>query len=150
MRKIFTILETRDTLFDMKQITSYGNPSGTQIRGYYFRHNDIKENIYEFENTIGSNERFCPIYEIPTKELCNVLSCLIKFSKATKVREVGAGSGLLTALLQPILNVEIKATDGNKDISNIDTYTKVSYERFNDIVIEPGEDILISWLHSDV
>lgn len=88
--------------------------------------------------------------ELPTTELCRVLAALITHAGSASLREVGAGSGLLSRMLSFSLDIPIAATDKNAPDSPGQTFVPVRAESFEETVLAPGEDVAISWLHVSV
>lgn len=118
------------------------------------------------KNTDESNRG--AVFELPTNELCLTLRNLFRFFGITRLLEVGAGSGILTARLLSYLDpgVQIEATDINADIDDpqrrdhVDRmitrfedccriqYTRVRPLGFHEIN-EKNTPVLISWLCAD-
>lgn len=85
--------------------------------------------------------------ELPTIELCRVLKSLVTYAKSEKLREVGAGPGLLSKMLQFHLAIPITATDKYAPESPDQTFVEVRGESFEETTLEASEDVTISWLH---
>lgn len=91
-----------------------------------------------------------PSNELPTIELCRVLTSLIGHAKSKKLCEVGAGAGLLSKMLKYHLSLPIRATDKFPPPFAKQAYVPIYRESFAEVALGPGEDIIVSWLHPDV
>lgn len=125
----------------------YGYPK--HIFKSYFT--NIDKNIYvdyiiRTHHTIDQISDMGISYELPTIELCHVLTDIITYAGTAKLREVGAGTGLLSKMLGFHLTIPIKTTDkyGGRG------YVNVIAETFEKTILEQNEDIIISWLHPSV
>lgn len=93
------------------------------------------------------------IWEIPTNELCEGLVRLFDGLELTKINELAAGNGLLSARLKHYseklnTNLKIKTSDGSsKNFGNHEfTYAKVSKSDISDF--NKSGPIIVSWIHS--
>ena len=89
-------------------------------------------------------------YELPTSELCRVLPRMIARAGSKRLREVGAGTGLLSRMLRDRIPVDIRATDKYPPDHPDKAFVAVTTEAFEETVLEPGEDVVVAWLHREV
>lgn len=122
-------------------------------------HNTLKETLLKIEEKHPNNKhilhdlflgeyggdenKFSAIYEIPTKELIDSIFTIFKMYNITNINEVGAGMGLLTALLQKKCDmynykVELQASDScRSDLTNISLdYTKIIKKDISDVIMQ--------------
>lgn len=92
------------------------------------------------------------VWEVPTNELCEGLVRLFDRLELTKINELAAGNGLLSARLKYYseklnTNLKIKTSDGSsKNFGNHEfTYIKVSESDISDF--DKSGPIIISWVH---
>ncbi|AKI80565.1 hypothetical protein QJ850_gp134 [Acanthamoeba polyphaga mimivirus] len=93
------------------------------------------------------------VWEIPTNELCEGLVRLFNRLKLSRINELAAGNGLLSARLKYYsekinTNLKIKTSDGSsKNFGNHEfTYTKVS--ELDILDFDKSGPIVVSWIHS--
>lgn len=92
--------------------------------------------------------KFSAIYEIPTKQLIDCLAIIFQIYNINKIDEVGAGVGLLTALLQKKFdvdgyNVKLVASDNcSSDCTNISLdFTTIIKKDISDIVLQHNKNL---------
>lgn len=83
------------------------------------------------------------VYEIPTDELCIVLSNLFDKFKITELVEIGAGTGLLTARLRKFTRVKIHPTTLDTSILKYCDVENICCTQID----AKNTPVLVSWLH---
>lgn len=93
------------------------------------------------------------LWEFPTNELCEGLIYLFRSLKITKINELAAGSGLLSARLKYYTNkldydLKISTSDGTLKQFGNHSFTYTDVEPLNIYNYNKSEPIIISWIHS--
>jgi hypothetical protein len=119
-------------------------------------HKDLLELIHRFEDRgvylpfYYLCDNWCALtrlFEVPTDELCANIVMTLSALKITRVIEVAAGSGLLSARLKrKIPSVEFVVTSKPCSCDCVFTFTHVCPKTFQQIK-EKKTPVIISWLH---
>lgn len=108
---------------------------------------------------IGDKDnKFSVIYEYPTRQLVDVIILIAKMYNVRCIDEVGAGIGLLTAVLEKRFGkdkyyVKITASDNNSsELTSVDLdYTRILKKDITDIILQhklniyPPDMVLCAW-----
>ncbi|ANB51054.1 hypothetical protein [Powai lake megavirus] len=93
------------------------------------------------------------LWEFPTNELCEGLIYLFRELDITKINELAAGNGLLSARLKHYTNkldydLKISTSDGTLKQFGDHHFTYTNVEPLNIYTYNKSEPIIISWIHS--
>nr|QZX42695.2 hypothetical protein [Mimivirus sp.] len=93
------------------------------------------------------------LWEFPTNELCEGLIYLFRELKITKINELAAGNGLLSARLKYYTNkldydLKISTSDGTLKQFGHHNFTYTNVKPLNIYTYNKSEPIIISWIHS--
>lgn len=155
-----TLLNDRENFINiLSNINEYNNLKNTikKITDTYIYTNDLWHNLCVGKNG-NNNNKYSAFYEIPTSQLIDSLSIIFQIYNIKKIDEVGAGMGLLTALLQIKFNNDnynakvLASDDFSLEHTSIPLdFTRIIRKDVSDIILQhnqnldPPESIITSW-----